>query len=216
MTVPVAVVDPLPMYRQGVVAVLSAAGHAVETPSDVLEWVRRVDRSMVLLTIESECSWDVLRQLHDVSVAHLVIALLEERSPTLGAAALRAGASSVLWRAVTAATLRRTVEATIDGQTVLPAAVTAVLTAGSVAGGATGWSPQLEQVAWLRQLAAGTTVARLAVQAGYSERAMFRLLRALYDHMGVGSRTEAIIRAQELGWLVDVPVGPGHSEVSAR
>jgi DNA-binding NarL/FixJ family response regulator len=203
------------MYRQGVVAALSEAGHTVETPSDVLDWVRRVDRSMVLLTLESGRSWDILRQLHDTSAAHLVVALLEENSPVLGAAAVRAGASSVLWRAVTAGTLRRTVEATIDGQTVLPAAVTDVLAAGSAAGGASGWFPQPEQVSWLRQLAAGTTVGRLAGQAGYSERAMFRLLRALYDHMGVRSRTEAIIRAKELGWLVGRPIGVDPPEASA-
>jgi DNA-binding NarL/FixJ family response regulator len=214
VTVPVAVVDPLPMYRQGVVACLSAAGHTVETPSDVLDWVRRHDRSMVLLTLESERSWDTLKQLRESSAVNLVVALLEENSHVLGAAAVRAGARSVLWRAVTAETLRRTVEATIDGQAVLPAAVPAMLAAGSAAGGGTGWSPEPEQVSWLRQLAAGTTVAHLADQVGYSERAMFRLLRALYDQMGVSSRTEAIIRAHELGWLTDSSSGVGPEESS--
>jgi DNA-binding CsgD family transcriptional regulator len=37
--------------------------------------------------------------------------------------------------------------------------------------------------------------------AGYSERAMFRLLRGLYARIGVRNRTEALMRAKERGWL---------------
>jgi DNA-binding CsgD family transcriptional regulator len=53
----------------------------------------------------------------------------------------------------------------------------------------------------LRQLAAGATVAQLADRAGYSERAMFRLLHALYRQLGARSRIEAILHAQTSGWL---------------
>ena len=49
--------------------------------------------------------------------------------------------------------------------------------------------------------AGGSTVAALANQAGYSERAMFRLLHGLYQRLGVRTRTEALIRAHERGWL---------------
>lgn len=58
-----------------------------------------------------------------------------------------------------------------------------------------------EQVAWLRQLASGATVAQLAERAGYSERAMYRLLQALYRELGVRSRNQAIMQAQQKGWL---------------
>jgi DNA-binding CsgD family transcriptional regulator len=50
-------------------------------------------------------------------------------------------------------------------------------------------------------LATGMTVAQLAAKAGYSERAMFRLLRSLYVRMGAKNRTEALIRAYEHGWI---------------
>ncbi|SEU14237.1 helix-turn-helix domain-containing protein [Nonomuraea wenchangensis] len=51
------------------------------------------------------------------------------------------------------------------------------------------------------------TVADLADRAGYSERAMFRLLQALYREIGVATRIQAIVRAQERGWLA-VVTGP--------
>ncbi|WIY01247.1 DNA-binding response regulator [Amycolatopsis mongoliensis] len=204
VTVPVAVVDPLPMYRQGILSVLSPAGYSVECPADVLSWAQRAQRTLVLLTLSSEHTWSILRRLRDMGREHFVVALVERNASALGAAAVQSGARSVLWRDVTTAALRRTVEATIDGQAVLPAAVAQVLAAGSAQTGVAG-VPLPEQVSWLRHLAAGSTVARLAADVGYSERAMFRLLRLLYQQMGVNNRTEAIIRAQELGWLVPAP-----------
>ena len=52
---------------------------------------------------------------------------------------------------------------------------------------------ELEELTWLRILAQGGTVHDLARQVGYSERALYRLLHALYGRMGVSSRTEAIL-----------------------
>jgi DNA-binding NarL/FixJ family response regulator len=47
----------------------------------------------------------------------------------------------------------------------------------------------------------GGTVQDLAGQAGYSERALYRLLHALYSRMGVSNRTEAILQASRRGLL---------------
>lgn len=198
MAVRIAVVDPLPMFRQGVVAVLAASGHAVETPTDVVAWVRRRTPSLVLLSVVSERDWELLGRLCATARPRLVIALMVGHSGAAGARALRAGAQSVLPREVSGATLRQTVEATIGGQAVMPAAVAAVLTAAreDVEHG-----PSADQLSWLRQLASGVTVAQLAERVGYSERAMFRLLRDLYGQLGVRNRLQAIIRAQEAGWL---------------
>lgn len=190
VAVRIAVVDPLPMFRQGIVAVLEASGHTVETPTDVVAWARRGMATLVLLTVVSESDWELLGQLCAVTTSQLVIALLDTESATVGARAVRAGARSVLPRAVTVATLRRTVEARIDGQAVMPAAVTAVLAEPQTV---SEQGLSADQLSWLRQLAAGATVAQLADQAGYSERAMFRLLRMLYRQMGV--------RAREADWL---------------
>ena len=55
----------------------------------------------------------------------------------------------------------------------------------------------------LQTMAKGRTVAQLARAVGYSEREMFRLLRQLYDRMGVRNRTEALLKAAQCGLLAE-------------
>ncbi|WP_018685534.1 response regulator transcription factor [Actinokineospora enzanensis] len=195
---PILVVDPLPLYRRGVAAVLAAAGHPVETHADPLAWVRQPGDVVVLLTLLVEHDWDVLRRLCALAGAHVVIAVLDGGT-TAGVRALRLGARSVVPRAATGEVLRRAVVGTIEGQAVMPAAVAAELVAGDRSD--TVRPVSTEEVAWLRQLAAGVTVGRLASAAGYSERAMFRLLRGVYRRMGVRTRIEAIMLARESDWF---------------
>jgi DNA-binding NarL/FixJ family response regulator len=200
VAVPVAVVDPLPMFRRGVVAVLSAAGYAAEDPEDVVAWANQPSTAVVLLTLGTDQDWQMLGQLQERSRT-AVIALVDYVDAVTAARALRAGARSVLSRQVTAAVLCRTIEATLDGQAVLPSEAAAVLAAREATGDRGEAMPSQEQRTWLQRLASGTTVARLASDAGYSERAMYRLLQALYEQMGVNGRIQAIIRAQARGWL---------------
>jgi DNA-binding NarL/FixJ family response regulator len=200
--VEVAVVDPLPLFRDGAVAALTAGGHAVKTPRDVLAWARETPSAMVLLTVQGEADWVLLAKLAQIgSVPHLVVVLLANDSAAAGVRAVRSGARSVLARHVSAEELQRSVSATIDGQAVLPAVVLAALVAGTRVDTGQADIVSAEKLSWLRALAAGSTVAQLAGQVGYSERAMFRLLRSLYHDMGVGGRVEALMRAQEQGWL---------------
>jgi DNA-binding CsgD family transcriptional regulator len=56
-------------------------------------------------------------------------------------------------------------------------------------------------VEWLRALSQGITVSQLAETMGYSERAMYRLLRDLYQRMDVKTRTEAVLKASQSGWI---------------
>lgn len=192
----VAVLDPLPLFRAGVTTVLSGAGHRVETPENVLAWAASRRPVVVLLTLLDGPDWELLVRLRDEPAAG-VVAVLQDLHPA-AVRAIHLGARSVLARTSGPVSLCRTVEATAEGQAVLPAEVLAVLT------GAPQAQPGMlseEQLSWLRRLAAGSTVAELADAAGYSERAMFRILKQIYRDMNVGNRMEAVLRAQELGWL---------------
>ncbi|WP_198171209.1 response regulator transcription factor [Actinoplanes awajinensis] len=202
MALHVVVVDPLPLYGIGAATVLSAAGHRVDRVADALAWPRTNERALVLLTLSSRYAWDVLGELSGAGGCK-VVAVVDEGTHA-GVRAVRAGATSVLARTAEPEVLLRTVEATAYGQSVLPTGLLAALTGAS----ADAVRPSAERLSWLRQLSNGTTVADLARQAGYSERAMFRLLKALYTDLGTRTRMQAVMRAQELGWL---PGGNGSS-----
>jgi len=178
--------------------VLSAAGHQAETPSDLVRWAGRRTSSLVLLTLTGDSEWQLLARLNDAHVTLPLIVLIDG-STEQGVRAVRAGARSVLPRSIHGDALQRTVTATMDGQAVLPADVAARLAASAPPG-----SPQVappDRISWLRQLASGVTVAQLADRVGYSERAMFRLLRELYTKLGVRNRTEALMKGRERGWI---------------
>jgi DNA-binding NarL/FixJ family response regulator len=178
------------------VTVLTAAGHRVDTPDDVVAWASSRRSAVVLLTLLDGADWELLARLRNEPLT-VVIAVLPDLLPT-GVRAVQLGARSVLSRRAGPAALRRTVEAATDGQAVLPAEVLTAL-AGAPPGELRALSE--EQLSWLRALATGSTVAELAATAGFSERAMFRILKHLYRVMGVQNRMQAVLRAQELGWL---------------
>ncbi len=173
----------------------------MEAPQDLVAWAHDRQNCLVLLSLCSESDWGMLAQLCTGGAGWLVIALVDDDSELLGARAVRAGARSVLPREVSVRSLERAIAATLDGEAVMPSEVAQALAAGVGSALASGTTLSAEQLSWLRQLAAGSTVARLASEAGYSERAMFRLLQTLYRKLGARSRIEAILRAQELGWL---------------
>jgi DNA-binding NarL/FixJ family response regulator len=58
-----------------------------------------------------------------------------------------------------------------------------------------------DEMAWLRALGQGTTVASLAESVGLSERVMYRRLGRLYRRLGVPGRTQALMRGRDEGWL---------------
>ena len=176
-------------------AALASAGHQVDDPRDVMSWAVSRQPVVVVLTLLDDPAWQLLADLRDAPA--VVVAVLQDLHPA-ALRAVRLGARSVLPRACSPRVLRRTVEATADGQAVVPAETLTALASMSQDG--TGTLSE-RQVSWLRRLADGSTVAELADAAGYSERAMFRILRVLYRDLGVSNRIQAVRRAQELGWL---------------
>ncbi|MEU4339435.1 DNA-binding response regulator [Micromonospora lupini] len=203
MTVHLAVLDPLPVFRRGVAAALSSVGHLVEEPTDAVAWLRERPGGMVLLTLHSAEDIDGLNALCRMRPRPLVVALPSKDVSSLGVQAVRAGARSVVARAATVRALQRAVAATIDGEAVMPAEVADLLVKGRGGRPTRRSAPSAQQIAWLRRLSSGWTVARLASDTGYSERAMYRLLQSIYQQIGVDTRLEAIVLAHEEGWFQD-------------
>ncbi|MBM2623387.1 response regulator transcription factor [Actinoplanes sp. LDG1-06] len=197
MPVEIAVMDPLPMFAEGVVHALATAHMAAEAPADLLGWANSRESAVVVMTVAAPHHWEPIHRL--VAGGHRVVVLLDDENGPLGAHAVRAGARAVLSRAATGGTLLRTIEAVLDGQVLMPVAVAAGIAAATT--GAAGGTLTTDQVSWLEALAAGGTVAQLAERVGYSERAMFRLLQDVYRRMGAANRLQAIMKAQQQGLL---------------
>lgn len=201
MTVRVAVSDPLPMYRRGLIASLSGLGVEIEAPRDVLAWALAADKRVILFAVVQPTDWDVLDSLCRADSGVLVLALLEAPDVAAYVRAISAGAVGAVSRAVEEVDLHAMFHAAVAGQTVLPTDVVRALAERSSAVEAASGEPSAQAKGWLRELAAGETVATLANRADYSERMMFRHLRDLYRTLGVSRRTEALILAKERGWL---------------
>ncbi|UQU62509.1 DNA-binding response regulator [Couchioplanes caeruleus] len=200
MLVRIAVADPLPVFRHGVVEILRDAGFQSETPDDLFAWVRDEQTTIVVLTLQNEVDWRTLEQLQRTASGLILVALLDQMSLRDCVRALRAGAVCVMARDCTPAAFRERFRALVRGESVVPVEVLRELAAPAAdSPGPTEPSPTERD--WLRSLARGTTVGRLAADAGYSERMMFRLLRDLYTRMGARNRTDALITAQHYGWL---------------
>jgi DNA-binding NarL/FixJ family response regulator len=202
MLIQIAVSDPLPVFRHGIMAVLGEAGFRPEAPEDLLAWIRQEQRRVVLLTLESAEDWRLLAQLHEANADVLVVAIMAETDVRTYVQAVVTGAAAAVPRDAPPDLVRQVFEAAVAGRSVLPVEVVrALASAGSRPPLDGDDAPSTREVDWLRELASGATVAKLAERAGYSERAMFRLLRQMYVRIGARNRTEALIRAHERGWL---------------
>lgn len=200
MDEPVAVVTPYPALRRGLTALLSAAAFAPEEPDDPLAWVSADGHRAVVLAVEKgqdvELVVDLRREREDL----VVVALLPEPTPETIRGALLAGACSVAGWDASPEELVALLDAGLKARSVLPTAVARRLAMG-MAEEPDSAVLTPEQVEWLRALAAGATVQQLAEEVGYSEREMYRLLRSVYDRLGVRNRTEALVWAARRGIL---------------
>ena len=200
MSVRVAVWDPLPMFRCGIMACLDDVVVEPDPPDDLLAWAQSADRRVILLTVGAAADWNLLAELcqqHDV----VVVAILEDASIACYLRAISMGAAGAMPRAVSRIELRAVVRAAMEGSTLLPTAVVHALATGSSTDSTSTARPSPREVGWLKDLADGLTVSRVAERAGYSERMMFRLLRDLYTKLGVRNRAEALIIARDRQWI---------------
>jgi DNA-binding NarL/FixJ family response regulator len=201
MLVHVAVSDPLPMFRHGVMATLHEAGFVSEAPEDLLVWIGDAQRKVIFLTLRSPDDWTLLVDLRRARADLLVIGAVEDATTSAYVRALTAGAVGVLPRSAPPGDVRDAFAAATSGRSVLPIDVVRALTDPARDSRPDGDIPSPREIDWLHQLAGGLTVGQLAARVGYSERMMFRLLRELYDRLQVKGRTEALMLARQRGWL---------------
>lgn len=192
----VLVIDRVPSFRRGLVAALRDAGFDAHEGPDPVQPPDRKDFPTLVVTVDAgRGEQDALEHVS----GRCVVALLHDARPDSYAEALRAGArAAVTWEAAPELIVE-VVAAALRGYALLPADVAALLAGRAAAVSALRVSD--DELSWLCGLAGGATVGQLADSFGRSERAMHRLLHDLYDHMGVTTRSEAIVLAARAGLL---------------
>ena len=192
----VAVMDSVAIYRQGLLALLESAGIESIAVDTAAELELRAEVTCVAVVLRLERDWELLTELR-ARAERSVVALVQSFDPPTVERALLGGAVGVVdWRAGPCEVVT-VVRQALRGGTILPPEIWRSM----IGGAAESSSVSRTELSWLKDLAAGETVSRIAVKAGYSERELYRHLSRLYSRLRVASRTEAILWAQRAGLL---------------
>ena len=190
-----------PTVLRGIAAVIGDAGYpSVPIPS-LAEWKPGVGGSVVVAVVRDEGVADAVRTFCEDHPHVPLIAVSPEGGVGPIADLIRLGAITAIGEDDPEERLVTAVEAALDGMSVMSADIAAAMAAFvPPAADPNAWVND-QEVGWLRQLASGVTVPTIAVDAGYSEREMFRVLQRLYRRLDVNGRTEAIVWASRQGLL---------------
>jgi DNA-binding NarL/FixJ family response regulator len=199
--IPLAVIDENALFRRGLRVGLQEAGFPVEESQDLLAWARLGGERAAIVTTSGAAELTRVTQAHKVNPEVTVVVITERRTARSFADALRAGATACISRSSSFEELIDVLRMALRGVTAMPTHLAQeIVTTARVAPNDCPVSQR--EAAWIRVLAHGGTVTKLARESGYSEREMYRILHQIYDRMGVHNRTEALVRAA--GWgLID-------------
>ena len=198
MSEPVAVVTPFPALKRGLASMLANTTFIPEEPDDPIAWAAAAGHRVVLVALPRVGDVGLVIALRQADKDLVIVALLPDMSPRIAREAILAGACAVAGWDTSTDELVALLTAGVESRSLLPTSLLQELaTAPDTDSRVVGLDH--EQVEWLRALARGMTVNQLAESVSYSEREVYRLLRALYDRLGVGSRTEALIWAAQRG-----------------
>jgi DNA-binding NarL/FixJ family response regulator len=194
---PIGVVGVPESLGQALAAVVEPAFEPSALDShEVLAWALAHPGAMLLAPV------DLVIDLGLRASGLQVIAVVAEDDPSLYRAALRAGAAACLTEAASDADVSDVVDALGRRQVLLPLSVARRI---ATASRATDSAPSLrdDDVVVLRGLCEGRPIVSLALEMHRSERDFYRLLRRLYDRLGVCTRVEAVAAAARWGILDD-------------
>lgn len=199
-SVRVAICDEAISYRRGLGTILDAAGYIVEDIDEVRAQPLLSGVSAVLFTVRSASDWEALPEMVTVNPNAKLLVLLVDATADRHAEALRAGAHAVVAWEGTPEMILAVMRAALEGSTLLPTTVAHAIAASGPAPYDPEWITA-DEVGWLKLLAGGATVQQVAQKAGYSERALYRMLHGLYGRMRVSNRMEAVLQASRWGLL---------------
>lgn len=190
------------MWRRGMADALGEAGFDVTSIEDPTDWQAGRDGSGLVMSAKDGENLEVLQSFSDEHPHIPVIAVVSEVDLTVMARVIRNGAIGAVDDHWDSQSLALSLEGAVHGLTVMPGRIAAGMAQLVPDDAGLSSLVSAEEASWLRSMAKGTTVADLAEEVGYSERAMFRNLKTLYLRIGVENRTEALLWASRNSILV--------------
>lgn len=198
---PIAVHDPSPTFRRGLTGLLRDAGlHPVE-PEDLHVWAASPSHRAVVMTIDGAAPLETVSVLVRRRPNLVLVALLPALDGDAAATALRAGAASVAHRDEVTDRLVTIITHALAGDALLPVDLARLLahTPPVEQADQIGLTP--DEVGWLARLAKNQSVAKVAADAGMSERTMYRRLDQVFRRIGAHNRIEAVAWATRHHYL---------------
>ena len=200
MPAAVAAVNTPALVALGLSRAFAGSGYSLELVDDPHGWAVLHPQGAMLVAVRDDIDTQLLVDLTAEAPMLTVVALLDPDSVERSQVCIGAGARGCVSTQWSGRDVVLVLDAGLRGMTILPSAMARSLASmeGERSRARTLTS---SQQAWLRELAAGTTVHELAFKVGFSEREMYRRLRMIYAKLGVRTRTEALILASASGLL---------------
>jgi DNA-binding NarL/FixJ family response regulator len=189
-----------PVYALGLAGVLSRTGFSFEEIADPRVWLRSHRGAAVLVAVRDASDLAVVVELTADSPESVIVTLVDELDVGAVQASLTAGATGSVALGAGPEDVVLVLNGALSDNIVLPARVARSLALKTVQS-PSPMTLTVEELTWLRSLAAGETVTELSLSLGYSERELYRRLRRLYTRMGASGRTDALLRAVRWGLL---------------
>lgn len=180
-----------PVLRKGLENILLAGGWGVAHDEDP----DGCDAMLVLVRTSRGVA--EVRGARERAAALPLVALTDYRDADLTVDVLAAGATSVIPLDLPEPVTLAAIELAVAGVSAIESSSLAWL----IDHGAGRPDITDSERGWLARLDAGLTIAELAVDAGYSERSLYRQLNSLYHRLGVHDRSAAIAEARRRGVL---------------
>ena len=196
----IAVAGASPTWRRGISVTLEGFGYVVADLGTISQW-HPGDGSAVVMSVDDAGALREINRFVDEHPHIPVVAVMSDLSASSYASAVRHGVCAVVDEEDPEDLLVSVVSNVLDGRVVVPHHIVQAMAHHVPDRTELDRWLSGDELNWLRSMARGTTVAVLAEDAGYSERAMFRNLKALYRRLGVGNRTEALLWASQNGLL---------------